>query len=130
MQYILDKDKKVFAIHEEDQKVLELYGEGYTSVFSPKDMAVGHIVNVEKVEKSPAKLSKRALISYLSGFDMWGDVRRMIDNAGMMDLWNATNLIDFADPDFQAFLAGFATAAGAMGLDMDDMINHCRYFAG
>ena len=130
MQYILDKNNQVFAIHEEDQKVLELYGEGYSNVFSPKVMAMGHTVNVEKVEKSPAKLSKRSLISYLSARGLWVGVRGMIEAAGMMDLWNATNLIDFADPDFQAFLGGFAAAAESMGLDMDDMINNCRYFAG
>ena len=35
MQYILDRDSKVFAIHNEDQRVLELYGAGYTNVFAP-----------------------------------------------------------------------------------------------
>ena len=35
MQYILDKNNRVFAIHDEDQRALELYGAGYTNVFAP-----------------------------------------------------------------------------------------------
>ena len=128
MQYILDRDNRVFAIHDEDQRVLELYGEDYTNIFTPAAADCGDTLTPGTVELSPAKLSKRKLISYLAGFGMWEAVRGMIEAAGMMDLWQATNLIDFADPDFQGFLGGFADTAAQIGLDMGDMINNCRYY--
>ena len=126
MQYILNKNNIVFAEHEEDQRVLARYGDGYTHIFAIEDFEIGD--EVKTFTPSPAKLSKRALISYLSAKGFWGDVRNMIEGANMMDLWNATTLIDFADPDFQAFLSDFSEAAGQMGIDMADLIENCRFY--
>ena len=129
IQYILGHDGAIFATHNEDQYVLHLYRDCPVAVFTYDKYEFDEKVDITKITPAPARLSKLYLIRHLQARGLWEPVRNIMSSADMMDLWESASFIDCAAPDFQTFVAGFTVIMEEMGMNMNDIIDNCRYFS-